>query len=255
MTAPPVVATAAATVVLLRPAAAGFEVLFVERHGKAAFAGGALVFPGGRVEPGDAEIGQAFAGLAPADAAGRVAAARETFEEADILVSDGPPIARAERTAWRDRLNAGTAGYADFLAATGHRLDAERLIPFAHWVPPETVAIARRFDTLFYLAVPPAGEIASADGGETVSAHWLAPAEVIARADAGTVSLVFPTRRNVERLAQYASLDALLGATRARPLTRIQPEIVARADGHWLTIPEGCDYPVTAEPLAAVRRE
>ncbi|MGI4877455.1 MAG: NUDIX hydrolase [Janthinobacterium lividum] len=254
-------AIAAATVVIVRPIGDAFEILMLERHGDTAFAGGAMVFPGGRVDPGDAFVatdtllGTGFDGLDPIDAAARVAAARETFEEADVVLSDGAPIDPAARVDWRARLNASTTDYATFLAATGHRLDAARMIPFAHWVPPAAFAISRRFDTRFYLAVLPAGEVVSPDGHEAVTARWLTPATAIALADAGTISLIFPTRRNVERLGQYDRLDALLAATAARPPVLIRPAIVERDGARWLTIPTGCDYPVTEELLAAVRRE
>ena len=257
----PDTAIAAATVVLVRDAPPGWQLLLLERHANTAFAGGAMVFPGGRVDPGDAAVAAdpalatGFAALDAVDAAARIAAARETFEEADVILGDGPTIDPATAADWRMRLNAGTAAWGDFLRATGTRLDAAALVPFAHWVPPAAAPIARRFDTRFYLAALPANAAVTPDGGEAVTAHWTTPAAALARADAGEIGLVFPTRRNLERLAQYASLSALFTATRARPLTRIQPAIEARADGPWLTIPAGCDYPVTEEALAAVRRE
>ena len=161
----------------------------------------------------------------------------------------------AGRAGWRARINVREASWPEFLRATVTRLDAALLLPFAHWVPPEAAPIARRFDTLFYLARLPAGAEVTPDGGEAVTAHWTTPAAALARADAGKIGLVFPTRRNLERLAQYPSLDALWTATAARPLTRIQPEIVDRNGAPWITIPEGCDYPVTSEPLASLRRE
>ena len=254
-------AIAAATVVIVRDAGGGWELLLLERHARTAFAGGAMVFPGGRVDPGDAVVAAdptlavGFAGLDPIDAVARVAAAREAFEEAGILLGSGPATDAAGRAGWRARLNAGTATWRDVLAATGTRLDAATLAPFAHWVPPAAAPIARRFDTRFYLARLPAGEVATPDGGEAVAAHWTTPAAALARADAGAIGLVFPTRRNLERLAQYATLAALFAATAARPVVRIQPAIETRDDGDWLTIPAGCDYPVTEEALVAVRRE
>lgn len=258
MTADP--AIAAATVVVLRDAPGGWELLLLERHAKTAFAGGAMVFPGGRVDPGDAAVAAepapaGFAGLDPTDAAARIAAAREAFEEADVLLGSGAAIDPATRADWRARLNAGTAGWGGFLAATGTRLDATALVPFAHWVPPAAAPIARRFDTRFYLARLPAGEAAAPDGREAVAAHWTTPAAALARADAGEIGLVFPTRRNLERLAQYPTLDGLFAGTAARPVIRIQPAIEVRDGAEWLTIPAGCDYPVTAEALSAVRRE
>ena len=254
-------AIAAATVVLLRAAPDGWELLLLERHAKTAFAGGAMVFPGGRVDPGDAAVAAdpalatGFAALAPVDAAARVAAVREAFEEAGVVIAPGAAIDPDVRADWQARLNAGAATWGDFLRATGIRLDAAALVPFAHWVPPAAAPIARRFDTLFFLAQLPPGATATPDGGEAVAAHWTTPAAALARADAGDIGLVFPTRRNLERLAQYATIEALIAATRTRPVVRIQPEIVTRPDGPWLTIPVGCDYPVTEEALTAVRRE
>ncbi len=254
-------AIAAATVVLLRDAAPGVELLLLERHGNTAFAGGAMVFPGGRVDPGDLAVfgdprlAIGFAGLDPVDAAARVAAARETFEEADVLLSTGRAIDPDVRADWRARLNADAAPYGDFLAATGHILDAATLVPFAHWVPPAAAKIARRFDTRFYLATLPPGETVTPDGYEAVAAHWTTAATAVTRAEAGEIGLVFPTRRNLERLAQYADVATLLAASRARAGTRIEPAMIERDGAMWLTIPPGCDYPVTEERLDAARRE
>lgn len=254
-------AIAAATVVLLRDAAPGFDLLLLERHGDTAFAGGAMVFPGGRVDPGDLavvgdpKIGRGFDALDPVDAAARVAAARETFEEADVVLSTGPAIDPDIRADWRARLNAAAATYGDFLEAVGHVLDAAALIPFAHWVPPAAAKISRRFDTRFYLVVLPAGETVAPDGHEAVTAHWTTAATAISRADAGEIGLLFPTRRNLERLAQYPDLSGLLTVTQARAVTLIQPAIVERDGAMWLTIPADCDYPVTGERLDAARRE
>ena len=236
MISPPDIAIAAATVVVLRDAPAGWELLLLERHAATAFAGGAMVFPGGRVDPGDAVVATdaalatGFAGLDAVDAAARVAAAREAFEEAEVLLATGEALDSTHRRAARARLNAGTLAWGDFLRASALHLDAAALVPFASWIPPAAAPIARRFDTMFYLAHMPAHGVATADGHEAVDLHWTTPAAALARADAGEIGLVFPTRRN-------------------------QPEIVARADGQWLTIPADCDYPVTEEALTAVRRE
>ncbi|TRW18076.1 NUDIX domain-containing protein [Glacieibacterium frigidum] len=250
-------ASPAATVVILREGAGTPELLLTERHGKLGFAGGAMVFPGGKVDDGDLgiardpELACGFEALADTDAAARIAAAREAFEEVGILLSAGPALDAATVAEWRARFadssdEAGT--YAAFLRACRHRADAARLTPFAHWVPP--AGLHRRFDTLFYIAVVPAGTEALIDGTEAVAAHWTTAAA--ACADTGH-TLIFPTRRNLERLAQYDSVVALL-ATLDRPPTRIEPRIVERDGAQWLTIPEGCDYPVTEERLERSQR-
>lgn len=254
-------ATPAATVILLRDVAAGPpELLLIERAAKLAFAAGAMVFPGGKVEPGDAaaaadpELVENADTLEPADAASRVAAARETFEEVGVLLTAGAALDADERTRWRTRLDTDAAGFDEFLRDSRHMLDATLLVPFAHWVPPEQHGLARRFDTRFYLARCPAGEAHAVDTTETVAAHWTTAAAALARADAGEIGVIFPTRRNLERLAQYPSTAALIEASRARPVTRIQPAIEQRSDGAWLTIPEGCDYPVIEERLDSALR-
>ena len=261
-----VAAMAAATVVIVRDAGRGFELLLTERHAKLGFAGGAMVFPGGKVDAGDLAIARdsalsiGFETLADTDAAARIAAARESFEEVGIVLSVGPPLDAATVADWRARFAAVTdaaepATYAAFLRATGHLADATRLTPFAHWVPPPAHGLSRRFDTLFYVAIADAGAEVLPDETETVAAHWTTAADAVARAEAGDIAVIFPTRRNLERLAQYASVAALLDRLAVLPVTCIQPAIIERDGARWLTIPEGCDYPVTEERLAAVRRE
>jgi len=253
-------ASPAATVVLLRDAACGFELLLTERHAKLGFAGGAMVFPGGKVDDGDLGIARdpalarGFETLADTDAVARVAAAREAFEEVGVVLSAGPALDAAIVASWRARFAATddeSGTYAAFLAATGHRADAARLTPYAHWVPPH--GLHRRFDTLFYVAILDPDTPIAADGIEVVAAHWTTAAAAIAQADAGAISVVFPTRCNLERLAQYSASAALL-ATLSSPPVRIQPEVVERDGETWLTIPAGCDYPVIAARLDAVRR-
>ena len=252
-------ASPAATVVVLRETSGVLELLLTERHGKLGFAGGAMVFPGGKVDTGDLAVSRdptlasGFDALTDTDAAARIAAAREAFEEVGIDLSSGPPLEPATIAEWRARFTAvgdaeEAATYAAFLTATGHRADAARLTPFAHWVPP--AGLHRRFDTLFYVAVVAPGTVALPDGTEAVAAYWLTAAAACADP---RFQLIFPTRRNLERLAQYDSIAALL-ATLTAPPTRIEPRIVERDGAQWLTIPTGCDYPVTEERLERAMR-
>lgn len=245
--------SAAATVVLLRDGTEGVELLLTERHGKLGFAGGAMVFPGGKVDAGDLAIartlGTGFDAVADEDAAARVAAAREALEEVGVVLSAGPALTDATLSAWRARFAATedeSGTYAAFLHETGHRADASRLVPFAHWVAPP--GLHRRFDTLFYIAVVDAGMTVIPDGSEAVAAHWTTAAAAVAAAEAGTIRVIFPTRRNLERLAQYDSIAALL-ASLCQPPRRIEPRMIDRDGIQWLTIPDGLDYPVTEERL------
>lgn len=247
--------TAAATVIIVRDRPAGgaparLELLAIERAKGMGFAGGAVAFPGGKVDASDNPEGPAFAGfesLDPLDAVSRVAAAREAFEESGVLLSSGPPVAARDRARLRPESDSHRIGFGDLLLSIGHRMDAASLVPFARWVPP--VGVHKRFDTLFYLAKLPQGEVMLADGYEAVHARWATPAELLADADAGRISLLFPTRCNLARLAQFNTVEGLLADQTPPPF--IQPDV--SADG-WLCIPDGVGYPFTRERLETARR-
>ncbi|MBV9931317.1 MAG: NUDIX hydrolase [Alphaproteobacteria bacterium] len=240
----------AATLILMRPSPAGGppEILFLERAKTMAFAAGALVFPGGRIDPEDHE---AAALLAPgiADGAARFAAIRETIEETGIA----PALpAGADVGALRAALAAG-ASFGPLLAQFGLTPDLAALTPFARWCP--NFREARRFDTLFYLAHAPAGaDPPRADAAEAVHSFWATAATVLAAVEAGRAHAIFPTRRNLERLARFASLDDARADAAEHPVTRITPWVEARGDRRFVCIPEGIGYPVTAEPYESARR-
>jgi 8-oxo-dGTP pyrophosphatase MutT (NUDIX family) len=240
----------AATLVLMRPAARGGppEILFLERSRAMAFAAGALVFPGGRIDPGDRE---AAARLAPdlPDAAPRIAAIRETIEETGIA----PALpAGIDAAALRQGLAQGEA-FDLLLERQRAALDLGALTPFARWCP--NFREARRFDTLFYLAESPAGSAPPrADATEAVHSFWATAADVLAEVEAGRAHAIFPTRRNLERLAGFASLDEARADAARHPVERITPWVEERGGRRFVCIPEGIGYPVTAEPYETARR-
>jgi 8-oxo-dGTP pyrophosphatase MutT (NUDIX family) len=244
----------AATVVIARDGGAAMEILVIERAAGMGFAGGAIAFPGGKVDATDvASVARlpGFAALDPADAASRVAAAREAFEETGILLSTGSPVASDARARLRQDSDRHMLGFADLLSGIGHDLPAGALKPFSRWMPPE--GLHKRFDTRFYLATCPIGEAHQADGNEAVLARWATPQALLDQADAGGISILFPTRCNLARLAQFATVKALWADP--TPPAFIQPRIEQAADGPVLTIPEGLGYPYTRESLANVRRQ
>ncbi len=258
----------AATVVLVRDSADGPEILMVQRGENLAFAGGALVFPGGRVDDADLVTARSpalaigFDGLDDTDAAARIACAREALEETGVLLTAGPPPDPAALAASRARLSEGpdadeACTFAAMLGALGHKVDATRFVPFARWEPPKAAPIKRRFDTHFYVAdaAQSASAAISADGNEAVAIQWTTAAAALAREAEGKAALVFPTKCNLQRLGQYPTVAAILQAAAEREPPFIQPEIVDRNGEMWLVIPEGCDYPMTSEPLAGIRRE
>jgi 8-oxo-dGTP pyrophosphatase MutT (NUDIX family) len=259
----------AATVILAREGGGGVpEFLLVQRGENLAFAGGALVFPGGRVDASDIYIARnqqlafGFDGLSDVDAAARVTCAREALEETGVLLTDGPAPDEAALAKARALLAAGpdeaeAVGFAGMLGAMGHRVAAARFIPFARWEPPAAAAIARRFDTRFYLA--DAGRSASAaitpDGYEAKALRWTTAAEALADYAAGRAAMVFPTWCNMHRLAQYQSLVTLFDRVSALPAPYVQPAFETIDGAAWLTIPEGIDYPVTRDRVESLRRE
>jgi len=237
----------AATAIVMRDGPSVPELLMVERAQGMAFAAGALVFPGGRVDPGDRALAALLGAGDLDEAAARIAAIRETLEEAGVALGSALPADAIEPV--RDALHHGDT----MMQAWPAPLDLEMLVPFARWVP-HSVA-SRRFDTRFYLAQMPAdAPEARADAGENVRLFWASARDVLAETDGGGASLVFPTRRTLERLARFASFDEAVADARSHPLTSITPFIELRDGVEHLCIPDGLGYPVTAEPLERVRR-
>jgi len=243
----------AATLVILRERRSGaLELLMVERAATMAFAGGASVFPGGRVDPGDRALAAALDLPDPDDGAARVAAIRETVEEAGLAIGFAAMPDAATIAAMRAALAAGEA-FAGVLARHGRRLEPERLVPFARWRPDHPGM--RTFDTRFYLAALPEGAArAEADGGESVRLGWDTAAGWLAAAARGEVRLIYPTRRNLERLARFADVDQAFADAAAHPVRTVTPWTEVREGRPHLCIPDDLGYPVTAEPLADAAR-
>jgi 8-oxo-dGTP pyrophosphatase MutT (NUDIX family) len=255
MTNPPLQVRQAATVVLLRDRIDGPpDLLLMERAASMAFAPGALVFPGGGIDPADLALAERLAtGLPLDEAAARIAALRETLEESGLgigLPHDFP----ADGLAAMRRALADGAPFADLLAEQGMTLDLEALTPFARWHPAALEKAIRVYDTRFYLARAPEGQEARADATENVHLFWASAAAVLARCAAGNGRVIFPTRRNLERLAQFDSFAAAVSHANAIPVEKVTPWVEERVDGRHLCIPTHLGYPVTSELLWQVSR-
>lgn len=241
----------AATLVVVRePADGAPELLMVERAAGMAFAGGALVFPGGRIDQADRRLAERLA--LGADGPARIAAIRETLEETAIPAG----LFSAPRPEFCLEIQAALAAGADFdhvLEHAGVEPDPLSLTPFAQWVP--KFHAVRRFDTLFFVARAPDGEWQPhALAGECTGAFWLTAAEVLERDRRGEAQLIFPTRRNLERLALHPSFDDILGDAQAHPIEPISPWVEEIEGERFITIPDHLGYPVIREKLEGLWR-
>jgi 8-oxo-dGTP pyrophosphatase MutT (NUDIX family) len=246
----------AAAVILLREGPAGLEVLMQRRREQATAFAGVLAFPGGKVAPIDTDPG--FAAAAdlgapePFAPARQLAALRELFEECAILFAraGGGRAALADRAALlaeRERLDRDPSLWPALLAERGLRLAADALVPWARWVTPDFGP--RRFDsTLFAAAAPP--EQAPIGGGESEEYLWARPADLIAAADREELFLVFVTRMNLMRLAQYDTVADALAAGRRGPHPIIKPAKTPTPAGDMMVIPAEAPYPVKTLPFA-----
>ncbi len=252
-------ARAAATLIILRESADGGapEALMLQRSKAMRFAAGAIVFPGGRVDPADEALAAELAhDLTSQDAAARIAAIRETVEEAGVAIGLSPPPSPDVVDAMRAALHCGE-GLGDLLALHGLVIDFAALVPFARWCPgrAERAGISRIFDTRFYVArAPDDAHLATADTTENIRLWWASAAEVIADCDAGRELVIFPTRRNLERLALGASHDAVVAHARAHPLEMVTPWNEMREGEMHLCIPVHLGYPVTSQAQGTIRR-
>jgi recombination protein RecT len=217
---------------MLRSLGEGFVVYLTRRSAKARFMPGAYVFPGGAVDPADHAPALRERLFGPLDGIGpefAIAALRELFEEAGVLIACRHDGGRAAipPDSLRDLRRALVQGkaFAALLSEDDLHLDARELIYYSNWITP--LGEPLRFDTHFFVAHPPDGQIAEADAVEVHDGVWLAPREALEGAERGELSLMFPTRKHLERLASFDTLDAFLQHARRRAgqVAPIVPEV------------------------------
>ena len=243
----------AATLILLRDApsgASGFEILMVQRQRGASFMADAHVFPGGRLEASD---GGDFA----------VAAAREAFEEAGVLLAadqHGQPVRDLDPTwlaAGRLSVGKGTTPFATLLAEKGLAADTREFIEFARWITPPTEV--RRFDARFYMAKMPEGQEAHPDAaGEVVDFRWAPPAQFLEEQRQKKIKLPPPTLWHLTDLSRHATADAALAWARSRAAIAsvpVRPKLLPVDGVLTILLPWDADYaaaPISeGEPLPA----
>lgn len=247
----------AATLVIFRHAPGGGapQLLMVERAASMRFAGGAAVFPGGRVDPADRALAEALGAADEVtcdELAARIAAVRETLEETGLAVGIDRQASQEEaRSARALLLKSGEL--APVLAEFGWNLDLDALVPFARWRPKHREV--RVFDTRFYLTDLGTGAVdLLVDATENTHLFWASAAEALELADRQQIKVIFPTRRNLERLAQFGDFAAALAHAAEFPVQMITPFMEERGGERWLSIPEDAGYPVTSEPLQGAMR-
>lgn len=228
----------ASTMLLLRDGSDGMEVFMVVRHHQIDFASGALVFPGGSLDPDDHAAAlkpELFANPNTLDAAAlafRIGALRETFEECGILLARPKGsmalISAADAKRVEDKHRAALCeskiAFSEILSTEGLVLALDLLVPFAHWITP--VAMSKRFDTLFFMARAPEDQLGAHDGHESVDSVWVTPQQALADTATGRFKLVFATERNLIKLGESRTVDTALDAARKGKMITVTPEII-----------------------------
>jgi len=254
----PAPAVPAATIMMLRDSADGLEVFMVVRHHQIDFASGALVFPGGKADPADFDpaLNDYVDGGAddPDMKAIQVASIREAFEECGVLLArdagsegliSGERLTSLEH--YRDELHKGRLSILEFLEKENLRLACDQLVHYAHWVTP--TMMPKRFDTHFFLASAPADHLAIHDGHESVDSVWITPSQAVEDAETGKHTVIFPTLRNIEKLAHQNNVaDAIAAAEEETPV-EVLPWTEQRDDGNYICIPVEAGYDISEERM------
>lgn len=220
---------------LARETGGAVELYMLRRSSRSAFLPEMFVFPGGAVDPEDAEIARTQLLRAsespeehrePSDPAFEVAALREAFEESGMLLAARPDgsvadLDAAQLRGAREALHAGTTTFSEFLRQLDIVLDARNLLHFSHWITPPSEN--RRFDTHFYLAAAPDDQIASTDEHETFAGLWISPQEALRRYEARNFPMIFPTIMHLRRLAEFPTLAELAVFARTKEIHVVLP--------------------------------
>lgn len=212
----------ASTVILVRNAASGIEVLLVRRSSRSSFAPDAFVFPGGTVDAGDYE----------ANVDSWAARVRNEFRAyvADELPSTEPPLAD------QDALALVAAAVRELHEEADVSVSPDALILFSHWITPPTEP--RRYNTHFFVASADAHMTGRADAVETHDAQWVSPAHALERYARGEMHLVYPTIKHLERLRAFESAEHVVQFARTKRIITVMP---------WCAPSEGFVMPSSLE--------
>ncbi len=250
----------AASIVIVRDGREGLEVFVLERHQGAGVAfAGATVFPGGKVDTPDAAAD--WAALAPGTPAAPerrfwVAAIRETFEEAGLLMArpgtTGPLVGGdvVKRLVAETRQRDASDNIPDFAGVVrreGLTLAVDQMIHFGHWITPTWAP--KRFDTHFFLTAAPKNQLVALDQSESAQGHWRTPQRVLDETAAGQRTMVAVTRFTLELLATWPDVATALAAASKRRIVTVLPVVEDTPAGKLLKIPKKAGYLTSELPF------
>lgn len=238
---------------LVRDGPQGIEVLMLRRNLASTWVGGVHLFPGGAVDGADAapsladradrnEIeASALLGVGSGGLAHFVAAIRECFEEAGVLLAHpraGEEFSRGwvgRLAAQRSRLNAGDITFAELCEEEDLLLESRALRYFSHWITPE--GSTRRYDTRFFVAPAPPGQDAAHDEIEAIESRWVRPLVALEESKAGMIELWLPTEKNLEAISRFGDCGDLLAAAEGSAVATILPKIAEAPQGVRILLP------------------
>jgi 8-oxo-dGTP pyrophosphatase MutT (NUDIX family) len=258
----------AATVILLREERGTIEVLLTRRHEQIAFMGGMWVFPGGTLCPADTSSAALTLIAEPEkldckrflDLAGQplpsslclglaMAACRETFEETGILMATsdcGHDVGSELLARMHERRRAIVSQpelFATHLQSEHLRIDVAALLYWAHWITPS--AVAKRFDTRFFVARLPPKQVPAIDSVEATEMIWMTPAALIAAARDDAMTLSPPTLFTLMEIdasvRHHVSLDEIFAAETQRDIVTVLPKVV-RGERSMIVMPWDAEY-------------
>lgn len=261
---------AAATVVMLRDTNSGPEVLLMKRHGASDVLGGAYVFPGGKLDADDAELDPVQrldqpperlhaslhdAELDAARAAGLyVAAVREAFEEAGVLLAEPRAGGELDPDGAAQLLRSGM-GFNKLLATLDLRVQTRRLVPWSRWITPRVPSVMnKRFDTRFFVATVPPEQVARHDDYETTESVWLPPRQALERYWNREIELAPPQIMTLAQLARHASAASAVAAAQAARPPLIQPESIEEGGTRVVCYPGDARHPLRERALPGPTR-
>lgn len=250
----------AATVVLLRDGAKGLEVFLVKRHTASQVLGGAYVFPGGKLDPGDSAVHPRHLNLTPKVLQGKlgesetppdkaaglfVAALRETYEEAGVLLTETPPSAQAQ----------AATDFLGLLREQDLRLNVAALHPWVRWITPHMPSVSsKRFDTRFFIAAMPAHQTAVHDNVEATASAWVGPRQALEQYWNRTMEMAPPQIMSLAHLARHGSVASVLTDLAARTPATILPESRDQDGQRLMCYPGDPHHSVSARALPGPTR-